>query len=227
MQIFLNGDGIMQDIVIFGAGSFGKEVAQLIKDINCQKHEWNLLGFIDEVSEKKGTVINSCPVLGDIDWLERNAGHDIQIVCAIGNPKGKKSVIDRLSGLGARYANLVHPSVIRNEFIDMGYGNIICCNTILSVNTRIGNHVALNPGCGIGHDTVIGNFTTLYWDVTLSGFVTINEGCEIGSKSVIISNKAVGRWSIIGAGAVVVKDIPDFCTAVGVPAKPIKFSDGQ
>ena len=213
----------MQDIVIFGAGSFGKEVAQLVKDINCDKTEWNLLGFIDELPEKKGAIINSCPVLGNMEWLEQNSGQDIMIVCAVANPRGKRSIIERLDKLGARYANLIHPSVIRNDFIDIGYGNIICCNSILSVNTRIGNHVALNPGCGVGHDTIIEDYSTLYWDVTLSGSVTINEGCEIGSKSVVISHKSIGRWSILGAGAVAVKDIPEFCTAVGVPAKPIKF----
>ena len=105
---------------------------------------------------------------------------------------------------------IIEPADWLNEFIH-------------NKNTKIGNHVSVNPGCGIGHDAVIEDYATLYWNVTLSGNVRIQEGCEIGSKAVVIPKMTVGRWSVIGAGAVVVKDIPDSCTAVGIPAKPIQF----
>lgn len=87
------------------------------------------------------------------------------------------------------FANLIHPSVKLNKFIELGSGCIICCNSFISVNTKIGNHVSINPGCGIGHDTVIEDYSSLYWNVTLSGNVCIHEGCEIGSKAAIIEKE--------------------------------------
>ena len=213
----------MKDIVIIGAGGLGREVGQLINDINQDKKEWNLLGFVDETPEKQGTIINNYPVLGGSGWFDNSLKNNIWAVCAVGNTKGRFNLIKKAEAMDVNFANLIHPSVARSEFMDIGVGNIICCNSFLSVNIKLGNHIAINPGCGIGHDTIIGDYVTLYWNVTLSGNVFIDEGCEIGSKSVIIQKKTVGKWSIIGAGAVVVKDMPEECTAVGVPARPIKI----
>ncbi|MHB8065396.1 MAG: acetyltransferase [Ruminiclostridium sp.] len=213
----------MKDIVIIGAGNFGREVAQLIEDINMDKKTWNLLGFIDETSEKLGAKINSNTVLGRFDWLEKKGGNKLSAICAIGKPKDKYAVIKRVSTYGMNFANLIHPDAKVSKFVEFGYGNIICSNSFISVNIKIGNHVSINPGCGIGHDVIIGDYSSLYWNVTLSGNVKVGEGCEIGSKTAIIPKRTVGKWSIIGAGAVVIEDIPDNCTAVGVPARPIKF----
>jgi sugar O-acyltransferase (sialic acid O-acetyltransferase NeuD family) len=187
------------------------------------KKTWNLLGFIDDTPQKQGTIINSNIVLGGVEWLEKNCGNKFSAVCAIGNPRDKYAVIKRVSTYGMDFANLVHQDAKVSKFVELGYGNIICCNSFISVNVKIGNHISINPGCGIGHDVVIGDYSSLYWNVTLSGNVKVGEGCEIGSKTAVIPKNNVGRWSIIGAGAVVIKDIPDNCTAVGVPARPVKF----
>lgn len=212
----------MKDIVVIGAGGFGREVGQLIKDINQEKKEWNFLGYIDENIEKHGTVLNGDCVIGGESWLEGKRSNNIWAVCAIGNTKIKYEIVSRIDKI-VMFPNLIHPSVLSNNFIEFGVGNIICAKSILSINIKIGNQVAINPGCSIGHDTVINDYTTLMWDVTLSGNVLVNEGCEIGSKTVVIQQKTIGKWCIIGAGAVVVRDLPENCTAVGVPAKPIKY----
>ncbi len=214
---------MIKDIVIIGAGNFGREVAQLIEDINEDKKAWNLLGYIDETAEKQNTVMNNHAVLGNLRWFEQTSSEELWAVCAVGNPKDKYGLLKKASAYPIRFANLVHPSVKMNPFIAFGIGCIVCGNSFISVNTKIGDHVSVNPGCGIGHDTVIGDYASLYWNVTLSGNVCIGEGCEIGSKAVVIQKRTVGGWSTVGAGAVVVKDIPAYCTAVGVPAKPIKF----
>lgn len=212
---------IMKDIVIIGAGNFGKEVAHLIEEINEDKKTWNLLGYIDETIEKQNKIINNNVVLGDFNFLGKSALDNLWVVCAIGNPKDKYNLIKKASIYSLNFANLIHPGVKINKYTEIGSGCIICSNSFISVNTKIGNHVSINPGCGIGHDTVIEDYTSLYWNVTLAGNVYVHEGCEIGSKAVVIQKRTIGKWSIIGAGAVVIKDIPANCTAIGVPAKPI------
>ena len=214
----------MKDLVIVGAGGFGREVAQLIEDINADKKTWNLLGFVDETPEKQRTVINNHAVLGDFNWLEKNQENKWWTVCAIGNPKDKYKLVNRMSAYDHHFANLIHPDAKVSRLAELGTGCIVCCHSFISVNTKIGNHVSINPGCGIGHDTIIEDYATLYWKVILSGTVLIHEGCEIGTKTEVIPKKTVGKWSIIGAGAVVIHDIPENCTSVGIPAKPIKFT---
>jgi sugar O-acyltransferase (sialic acid O-acetyltransferase NeuD family) len=217
----------MKDIVIIGAGGFGKEVAQLIKEINLNKKTWNLLGFIDETTTKHGLLINENPVLGDLDWFNKNTGNQNKVwtVCALGNPRDKYNLVKKASAYHLDFATLIHPDAKMSKYSEFGFGCIICCNSFISVNTKIGNHVCINPGCGIGHDTVIEDYSSLYWNITLSGNVYIHEGCEIGSKATVIQKKTVGKWSIIGAGAVIIKDLPEYCTAVGVPGKTIKITD--
>lgn len=212
----------MKDIVIVGAGNFGREVAQLVEEINAEERTWNLLGFLDETPEKKGILINGTLVLGGFEWLEKHDRNAPWAVCAIGNPRDKYTLLHKMSQYNIGFANLIHPNARISRFVEIGCGNIICWNSFLSVNTKIGDHVSINPGCGIGHDARIKDYSTLYWNITLSGNVTIGEGCEIGSKAVVIPRTTVGRWSVIGAGAVVVRDLPENCTAVGVPAQPIK-----
>ena len=212
----------MKDLVIIGAGAFGREVAQLVEEINQYKKMWNFIGYIDETEEKQGKSINGDMVLGDFNWLDKIDTKNIWGVCAIGNTMDKFKLVNKAKVYNIKFANLIHPSVRLNNYIQIGHGNIICANSILSVNTRIGNHVAINPTGGIGHDAIIGDYSTLYWNVTLGGYVKLNEGCEIGSKSVVLPNTTIGKWTILGAGAVVIKDIPEYSTAVGVPAKVIK-----
>lgn len=207
----------MKDIVIVGAGAFGRETAQLIEDINADKKTWNLLGFIDETAEKQGEFINGYEVLGNLDELKKN----MMAVCAVGNPRDKYNLIKRVSACDVDFASLIHPDAKICKFCDIGIGCIVCLGSFVSVNTKLGNHVSINPLCGIGHDTVVEDYATLYWNVVLSGNVRIRKGCEIGSKADVLPKKSVGKWSVIGAGAVVVNDIPDNCVAVGVPAKPI------
>lgn len=214
----------MKDLVIIGAGGFGREVAQLIEDINSDKNTWNLLGFIDEFSEKNKTVIYNYPVLGGLDWFEDRTKNRVGTVCAIGNPKDKYRLLERAAAYEVDFVNLIHPNAKTNKYAEFGWGCIVCGNSFISVNTKIGNHVSINPGCGIGHDTVVGDYSSLYWNVTLSGNVSIGQGCEIGSNACVIPKRTVGKWSVIGAGAVVIKDLPDNCIAVGIPARPIRFS---
>ena len=81
----------------------------------------------------------------------------------------------------------------------------------------------ISPKCGVGHDTIIENYVSLLWNVNISGNDRIGEGVMFGSGSTIIQGKNVGMAAIIGAGAVVTKDIPAGATVVGIPAKVIKL----
>lgn len=147
------------------------------------------------------------------------------MVCAVANCKNKYSILNKLSGMKVKFANLIHPNVKLSHFVHLGIGNIICWNTFLSIDTQIGNHIILSPGCAIGHDSVIEDYSTLYWNVNLSGNVRIGEGCEIGTKAVVLPKKAVGKWSVVGAGSVVTKNVPENSIVVGVPARPIIFNE--
>lgn len=212
----------MKDIVIIGAGGFGREVAWLIEDINKVNNEWNIVGFVDDNKSIQGTEINGYKVVGNIDWLEKQ---EVFVVNAIGDPVIKKKVMDKLDGSKNKYPVLIHPSVICSDRVSFGEGSIICAGNIITVNVEIGKHVIINLDCTIGHDANIGDYSTVLPSVNVSGFVKAEECVSVGTGSAVIQGVNIGRNTVVGAGAVVVKDLPANCTAVGSPAKPIKFHE--
>lgn len=211
----------MKKLIIIGAGGFGREVAWLVERINKQNPSWNILGFIDDNGEFKGREINGYKVLGGCETIKEYP--NAYVVCAVGASKVRKKIIDKIGK--CNFATLIDPSVELSDFVRIGEGSIICANTIITVNIEIGSHVIINLDCTIGHDAVLNDFVTLYPNVNVSGMTVTGTCCEVGTGTQIIQGKRIGDYSIIGAGAVVVKDIPSKCTAVGSPAKPIKFFD--
>jgi sugar O-acyltransferase (sialic acid O-acetyltransferase NeuD family) len=215
----------MKQIAIFGSGGFGREVAMLIEQINLQKEQWKFVGFYDDGIEK-GTIINDYPVLGGIEELNR-VSSSLGLVIAIGNPLIKRKIHHTINNKQIFFPSLVHPNVLMgsNKFLKIGEGCIIAAGTILTVNIEVGNHVILNLSCTVGHDTIIRDYASFMPTVNISGEVIINECVYVGTGAKIINQLEVGEETIIGAGAVVSKSLPAKCTAVGIPAKPIKFHE--
>ena len=104
----------------------------------------------------------------------------------------------------------------------MGKGNILCAGTILTADIVLKDFVILNLDCTVGHDVQLESYVTVYPSANISGNVTVGEGCELGTGSQIIQGKILGERTIVGAGAVVIEDLPGCCTAVGVPAAVVK-----
>lgn len=214
---------MMKDLIIFGASGFGREVAWLVERINKISPTWNLQGFMDDDDSIQGSEINGYRVLGKLGDIRRY--QDTYFVCAVGSSRIREKIINRMEEVDpdVKFATLIDPSVEASDFIAIGEGTIICAHTVLTVNVSIGKHVMVNLDCTIGHDAVLNDFATLYPSVNVSGMTNIGYGSELGTGMQIIQGKTVGEYSIVGAGAVVVKDIPAKCTAVGSPARPIKF----
>lgn len=214
----------MKDIAIFGVGGFGREVLALIKDINRVTQTWSIVGFFDDGHEK-GEIINGYPILGKTEDLN-NWKTPISLVVSIGNPIVKKRILDKITNSLVDYPTLIHPTVWigDKEFVELGDGCIICAGNLITTNIRIEDFVILNLGCTVGHDTVIKKYSAFMPSVNISGEVNVGEGVYVGTGAKIINQLEIGDYTIVGAGAVVSKSLPPNCTAVGVPAKPIKYN---
>lgn len=210
----------MKDIYIIGAGGFGREVCWLIERINAVTPTWNIKGFIDDNELLWGTTEDEYEVVGGCEYL-KSLG-EVYAVCAVGSARIRKLIIEKLAYSSVKFATLIDPSVIISKRVEIGVGTIICAGTIVTVDIIIGNHVIINLDCTIGHDDVIEDFVTIYPSVNVSGNVVLGQCSELGTGMQIIQGKKVSANTIIGAGAVVVKECLESGTYVGSPAKKIK-----
>jgi len=212
----------MNKIAIIGHGGFGREVKMLIDQINQISLTYDLLGFYDD-NEDSPSLIHGLEYLGKVNELSFIKS-DLNVVFGIGSPTVKEQLHKLLSSnSNLQYPNLVHPSVIiGRDNVKMGIGNILCAGSIVTVDVLIGNFNTINLMCSVGHDTVIGDFCSLMPSVNVSGEVILEDMVYLGTGCKVINQVRIGTCSIIGAGAVVTRDIPSHCTAVGVPAKPLK-----
>lgn len=212
-----------KDLYIIGAGGFGREVAWLIERINRKSEEWNFKGFLDDNDTLHGKKEGGYLILGGIELL-KELKSEVWVVCAVGAARVRKTIVEKVHTFSnVRFATLIDPDVTLSDRVSIGEGSIICAGSIMTVDIRIGQHVILNLDCTIGHDACLEDFVTVYPSVNVSGNVLVKECAELGTGTQIIQGKTIGTQTIVGAGAVVVRDLPEKCTAVGSPAKPIKF----
>lgn len=212
----------MKSVVIVGAGGFGREVLEIFKDQNRVSKTWDILGFIDENKELHGKMVNGYPVLGGLDWLRKHNNENLGCVCAIGTCETRKRVVEKLQEMNVNFYNAIHPSVVMSEFVELGSDVIICAGSILTVNIKIGDHVHVDTNCTIAHDAVIANYCRLNPGVRINGENHLGEGVYVGTGATFIQQVSVGSWSTIGAGAVVISDIPENVVAVGVPTRVVR-----
>jgi len=210
---------MIRDIAIIGLGGFGRETEWLISRINVKEKKWNFIGFIDNENDDR--------VIGDDDFLIHYP-NDLCVAIAIGNGDLRSKVSKKYKeNKQLSFPTLIDPSVVISDKVSIGKGNIICAGTIITVDIHIGCFNIINLDCTIGHDVWMEDYITINPSVNVSGNAYISSLVNIGTGTQIVQGKRIGEGTVIGAGAVVNRDIPAYCTAVGVPAKPIKFFGGQ
>ena len=204
-------------LYIFGAGGFGREVAWLAEQTWGERVE---LHFLVDRPEYLREPVNGIPV-ELVSAVEPR--DDARFLVALGDPEARRTAALALAAKGMRPATLVHPRVEMSRFVEMGPGTVVCANSVLTCNLVLGAHVQVNLACTIGHDAVIGDFSTLSPGVNISGCVHLESGVFVGTNACIINGKTdrplrIGAGAVIAAGACVTKDVPPHALVAGVPA---------
>lgn len=213
----------MKKIAIYGAGGFGREVACLIRIINEQSPEWELIGFFDDGIEKD-TKNEYGVVLGGIDEVN-SYPEELAVVIAIASPKIVEKIVGNITSSKIYYPNIISPDVIflDKDNVSVGKGNIISFGCIISCNVTIGDFNILNSMISIGHDAKIGNFNSIMPAVKISGEVTVGQRNFFGVNSVVLQQIKIGNDTVVGANSLILRKTKDGMTYVGSPASIIKY----
>jgi sugar O-acyltransferase (sialic acid O-acetyltransferase NeuD family) len=209
------------DLAIFGASGFAREVATWAERATWNGSEFRLVAFIDDVNP--GGELRGRPVL----TLAQTA-QSIRpaFLVAVGDPALREDLARAAQSAGLPVAPpLVHPSVHYDEdHVTLGPGAVICPGSALTTDIAVGSHVQINLNCTVGHDVSLHDFATLAPGVHVSGKVTIGHGAYLGTGAVVVDGDydqplAIGERAVVGAGAVVTRDVPAATTVVGIPAR--------
>ena len=199
-------------LVIVGMGGHSK----VVRDV-AMVCGYEIEGYLDDKSP-----IDTSEYLGPIEKLPTLADGKREFFLAIGDNLVREKIDSTFCGLDLRYARLIHPSAIIGSDVDIEEGTLVMPGVIINAGSRVGKHVILNTASTIDHDCTIEEFSHISPGVHLAGAVYIRKGVHIGIGASVIPKVTVGEYSVIGAGAAVIRDIPAYSVAVGVPAKVIK-----
>ncbi|MCR4754937.1 MAG: acetyltransferase [Lachnospiraceae bacterium] len=213
----------MKDLLIFGAGGMARETEWLIRGLNQCGYKYNLIGFcVDDEYYFQNMKVETYPVFSK-EWLLEHKD-DVSCVFAIGYPKGRRKVMTELKDKGVRFTTLIHPNASVADREKIGSGSIIGEYCTVSVGAVLGEGVFLNgPMVVIGHDSVLGDYTTCFPKAQISGSCQIGESVLIGSMSYIHEKKIIGKEAVIAPGSIVMHNMKPGTHAMGNPARIINI----
>jgi sugar O-acyltransferase (sialic acid O-acetyltransferase NeuD family) len=207
---------VNEEIIVIGGGGHAKVVLSTLIDLRMR-----VQGVYDDDPQKWGKECFGAKIVGSISGLdpllEGNA------IMAIGDNKIRHTVAKRF--LKLHWASLIHPYAFVHPSASIGEGSVVFAGAVIQADVVSGGHCIVNSNATIDHDCVLGDYSHIGPGVCLAGGVSVGEGAFFGIGAVAIIGRDVGKWSIIGAGGVITVDIPDYVTAVGVPARVVKRHD--
>ena len=205
-------------VIIIGAGGHAKVIADII-----EKSGDEVVGFLDDNKENGATVIKNYKVIGDLNnrFAMAVTKKDVEFIIAIGDNK-KREEISHSPNL--KFYTAIHPSAQIGLDVRIEEGTVVMANVCINSSARIGKHCIINTGAIIEHDNIIEDFVHISPNTSLGGTVKIGESTHVGIGSIVKNNITICKNCTIGAGAVVVKDILEEGTYIGVPAKRKEFN---
>lgn len=200
------------DVYIFGTGGAAREAEYL-----CNRANISVIAFVDKFNV--GKVIHGIDIIHDNEYDPK-----YKAVVSFNSPQIRKKLCEWVENIGGSLATLVDSSVIITSphTTKIGKGAIICAGSILSCDVTIGNSCYINMLSTVGHETILGDYVTMAAGVIISGNVTIGNECYIGNNCSIREYINICSRTILGMGTVVVKDITEPGTYIGIPARRLK-----
>jgi sugar O-acyltransferase (sialic acid O-acetyltransferase NeuD family) len=204
-------------VVFLGAGGFGGFARDL-----CEFAGREPYGFLDSY-KPKGLLVNGCPVLGPINLVdEPNLHRECEFIITVQDFALRRNWARRIEAAGGTLTRLFHPSVVISPSAAIGKGVMINAFSFVYANAVVGDLSIIESHCNIGTEVTVGEVCMVAPGVHLNRGASVGERTFLGSCSVSRPLVKIGQGCLIGAGAVVVKDIPDFKVAAGVPAEILR-----
>lgn len=203
----------MSRLAVLGASGHGKVVADTAECCG-----WETIEFFDDAWP--GLLRNGAwNVVGDTAALLAVLHEYDGVVVAIGNNQVRQAKLDQLKAIGATLVSLLHPDSTFSRYATLGEGSVVFAGAVVNAYANVGSGAILNTGCSVDHDCLLGSCVHISPGARLAGGVSVQDLSWVGIGASVRQLVSIGSQVMIGAGAVVVTDVPDQVTFAGVPAK--------
>lgn len=199
-----------RSVVLIGAGGHAKVVISTL-----QAAGYSVEAIFDDGPEKWGHELMGAPIVGPISELA-DIGSRLALI-AVGDNRARKSLAEQFA---LEWVGVVHPYAYLHPSVQIGPGTVVLAGAVIQPDTHIGSHVIVNTGATIDHDCKVRDYVHLAPGVHLAGGVRVGEGAFLGIGSVGAPGIEIGAWTTVGAGGIVVDNLPSHVVAVGIPARP-------
>jgi len=211
----------MKNLLIIGAGGCGREVLQWVKDINAREPEWRIKGFLDENLHALDGRRCDCGILCTPSKYEVQP--DDIFVCAIGNGRTRKRIIEDIESRNGRFTSLIHPTAAVADTAVLGKNIILYPYSFISDNAVVGDGCIINMYSSIAHDVIMGEYCTVSAHCNITGMCLVGDRVFMGSGARMVPGVSVGNDVFICAGSTVMSRVRDGAKVIGTPAKKAGF----
>lgn len=206
------------DIYIVGAGTYGEAMCELAEILG-----YTVKGFYDEDESKHSLRIMDYPVLGKFSSLKNDEIFGNNYIVAIGNNAARYKIMMKINETGGITPTLIHPTATISPSAEIGKGVYIQANAYIWTKVKIEDFCIISPNVVIAHHSTVGKACLVSTLTGVGASIKIEDKVFIGMGCTIVTGMhVVGKNSIIGAGAVVLKDVDKNSVYAGVPAKKIR-----
>jgi acetyltransferase EpsM len=208
-----------QGLVIWGAGGH----ALVVADIIHLTQDYVIAGFLDSVNPaRSGQAFCGASVLGGEEQLERLRRIGVEhIIVAVGDGRARLHLAKLARSKGLQLASAVHPRAVVAKGVPIGAGTVVAAGAVVGPGTVIGENVIVNTCASVDHECAIGDGAHIAPGAHLGGGVTVGCRAHVGIGAAVRERIRIGAGSLVGAGAVVVSDVPVDVVAFGVPARVV------
>jgi sugar O-acyltransferase (sialic acid O-acetyltransferase NeuD family) len=209
-------------IYLFGASN--PETIRMIQAVENSSPDFQVAGFLDNDKSKHGKNFFGYDIIGGQKCVNQLINPDVRFVNLItGDILSRHYITNDIINSGGLMTNFIHPSV-NLSMVDVGLGIYIQESVIVQASAKLCNNCSIHIGALVAHESVIGESTFIAHAASISGCCEVGSCCFIGTNSTILPRIKIGNYVTIGAGCVVINDIPDYAVVVGNPGKIIRYN---